>query len=144
LWYSDAERRAVMRAAPLPAVTAQSGEVNSTSNEVQLFLAPAGATRQAANGATPAQVERMVAVGHVLLTSQGRQGTGEELAYTGQSGDYVLTGTASAPPRLSDPQRGNVTGTALIFNSRDDSVSIDGRGQATTTETTAPKSRSTE
>lgn len=140
-WYSDADRKAVMRAAPLPAVMAQSGEVNTTSNEVQLFLAPAGATKQAANGAALAQVERMVAVGHVLLTSQGRQGTGEQLAYTGQSGDYVLTGTASAPPRLRDPQRGNVTGAALIFNSRDDSVSIEGRGQATTTETTVPNKK---
>jgi lipopolysaccharide export system protein LptA len=40
---------------------------------------------------------------------------------------------------LTDPIRGSVTGEALIFNSRDDSVSIEGGGRKTTTVTTAPK-----
>jgi lipopolysaccharide export system protein LptA len=40
---------------------------------------------------------------------------------------------------MTDPQRGTVTGAALIFHSRDDSVSIEGGGQKTTTDTTAPK-----
>ena len=51
----------------------------------------------------------------------------------------MLTGTAAAPPQMTDPARGNVTGEALIFHSRDDSVSIEGGGRKTTTETTAPK-----
>jgi hypothetical protein len=45
----------------------------------------------------------------------------------GATGDYVLTGTA-ARRRMSDPAAGNVTGEALIFHSRDDSVSIEGGG----------------
>jgi lipopolysaccharide export system protein LptA len=40
---------------------------------------------------------------------------------------------------MTDPARGNVTGASLIFNSRDDSVSIEGAGGKTLTETTAPK-----
>ncbi|HVU47530.1 MAG TPA: hypothetical protein VHD85_15465, partial [Terracidiphilus sp.] len=68
-----------------------------------------------------------------------RKGTGEKLVYTGDDGKYVLTGTASAPPRLTDPARGTVTGEALIFNSSDDSVSIEGGGRRTTTETLAPR-----
>jgi lipopolysaccharide export system protein LptA len=40
---------------------------------------------------------------------------------------------------MSDPSRGTVTGEALIFHSRNDSVSVEGGGQKTTTETTAPK-----
>jgi len=40
---------------------------------------------------------------------------------------------------MTDPQRVTVTGEALIFHSRDDSVSIEGGGQKTTTDTTAPK-----
>jgi hypothetical protein len=40
---------------------------------------------------------------------------------------------------MTDPQRGTVTGAALIFHSRDDSVSIEGGAQETETETTAPK-----
>ena len=138
LWYSDAERKAVMRAYPLPAVSAQSDGLESTSAQVELFLAPPGAAQQTAGGA-PAQVERMNAVGHVVLTSQDRRGTGERLAYTSSNGQYVLTGTSSAPPRLTDPERGTVTGAALIFNSRDDSVSIEGGGHQTTTETSAPR-----
>jgi len=35
--------------------------------------------------------------------------------------------------------RGNVTGEALIFHSRDDSVSIEGGGGRTTTQTTTQK-----
>jgi lipopolysaccharide export system protein LptA len=81
----------------------------------------------------------MTARGHVVVSSQGRLGTGEQLVYTGDNGDYVLTGTAAAPPRMTDPARGNVSGQALIFHSRDDSVSIEGGGHRTTTETTAPK-----
>jgi lipopolysaccharide export system protein LptA len=80
----------------------------------------------------------MIASGHVVLTSQGRRGTGEQLVYTGATGEYVLTGTASDPPRMSDPERGSVTGETLIFDSRDDSVSIEGGGHGTRTETTAP------
>jgi lipopolysaccharide export system protein LptA len=58
--------------------------------------------------------------------------------YSGATGDYVLTGTASAPPKMTDPERGMVTGETLIFHSRDDSVSIEGGGRETRTETAAP------
>ncbi len=138
LWYSGVEHRAVMRAGSLPNVIADSGGVQSVSTQVELFL-QSGSPPQTAAGAAPSQVERMTASGDVVLTSQGRRGTGDELAYVSRTGDYVLTGTPSAPPRMTDPQRGSVTGAALIFHSRDDSVSIEGRGQQTTSRTTAPK-----
>ncbi|MGO8757240.1 MAG: LptA/OstA family protein [Terracidiphilus sp.] len=134
LWYSDAERRAVMRGGDLGAVTAETGTVTSTSDSVELRLMPAGA--QVVSG--QAQVDRMTATGHVVLTAQGRRGTGERLEYSGATGEYVLTGTAAAPPKMTDPARGTVTGEALIFHSRDDSVSIEGGGRETRTETTAP------
>ena len=81
----------------------------------------------------------MTATGHVVLTSEGRRGTGEHLVYSGVTGDYVLTGTAAAPPRMTSAGQGSVTGEALIFHSRDDSVSIEGGGHETRTETTAPQ-----
>jgi lipopolysaccharide export system protein LptA len=81
----------------------------------------------------------MTARGHVTITSQDRKGSGEQLVYSSGTGEYVLTGTAAAPPRMTDPAHGTVSGEALIFNSRDDSVSIEGGGRKTTTETTAPK-----
>jgi hypothetical protein len=40
---------------------------------------------------------------------------------------------------MTDPARGSVTGASLIFNSRDDSVSIEGGTGKTLTETIAPK-----
>jgi lipopolysaccharide export system protein LptA len=135
LWYSDAEHRAVMHGGVAGAVTAETGEATSTSDELDLRLMPAGAS----GGQT--QVDRMTAKGHVVLTSEGRRGAGEELEYSSVTGNYVLTGTAAVPPRMSDPQQGNVTGQALIFHSRDDSVSIEGGGHETKTETATPEAR---
>ncbi len=137
LKYSDAERKAVMKGGALGQVTAETGAASSTSNEVELVLLPAG--NHAGRDGGAAQVDRMTARGNVVVSSEGRRGTGEQLVYTTESGEYVLTGTTATPPQMTDPARGNVTGEALIFNSRDDSVSIDGGGRRTTTETTAPK-----
>jgi lipopolysaccharide export system protein LptA len=136
LKYSDAEHRAVMHGGVAGAVVAETGTATSTSDTVELLLIPAG-NREGSAG--QAQVDRMTATGHVVLTSEGRRGTGEQVVYSGVTGDYVLTGTAAAPPRMTDPGHGNVTGEALIFHSRDDSVSIEGGGHETRTETTAPQ-----
>ncbi len=137
LKYSDAERKAVMHAGVLKAVVAETGTATTDSDEVHLVLLPVG--NHAGKDGGQAQVDRMTANGHVVVNSQGRRGTGEQLVYTGEDGNYVLTGTSSAPPKMNDPARGQVTGAALIFNSRDDSVSIEGDGRKTTTDTTAPK-----
>jgi lipopolysaccharide export system protein LptA len=134
LKYSDAERKAVMRSGVLGAVVAETGTANLSSDQIEVTLQPAG---KAAQG--QAQVDRMTARGHVVLTSEGRRGTGEQLIYTTATGEYVLTGTAAAPPRMTDPARGTVSGEALIFRGRDDSVSVEGGGSKTKTQTTAPK-----
>jgi lipopolysaccharide export system protein LptA len=137
LKYSDAERKAVMRAGAAGNVVAETGTATTVSSEVELILLPPG--NHAGKDGAAAQVDRMTARGHVTVTSEGRRGTGEQLVYSSETEEYVLTGTAAAPPRMKDPVRGTVTGEALIFNSRDDSVSIEGGGRKTTTETTAPK-----
>ncbi|MFZ1940474.1 MAG: hypothetical protein ACLPZY_00415 [Terracidiphilus sp.] len=133
LWYSDAEHRALMHAGVLGAVVAETESGTSSSDRLDLRMMPAGP-----NGGG-AQVDRMTAKGHVVLTSQGRRGVGEQIVYSGVTGDYVLTGTAATPPKMNDPVQGSVTGEALIFHSRDDSVSIEGGGRETMTETTAPE-----
>jgi len=139
LKYSDAERKAVMRAGVMGTVVAETATATSVSNQVEVILLPTGSRAGKAGG--EAQVERMTARGQVVLTSEGRRGTGEQLVYTGATNEYVLTGTATAPPKMSDPARGTVTGEALIFHGRDDSVSVEsgGGGRKTTTETTAPR-----
>ncbi|MGH9604644.1 MAG: EutN/CcmL family microcompartment protein, partial [Terracidiphilus sp.] len=142
--YSDPEHRAVMVGGALGPVVAQTGGATCTANEVVLILSPPAnrsANEQAQGQVENAegQVEKLTASGRVVVSSEGRRGTGTQLVYTGSTGDYVLTGTPSAPPRLTDPARGSVTGEALIFTSRGDSVSIEGGGRETTTQTTAPK-----
>ncbi|HUD56801.1 MAG TPA: hypothetical protein VMR02_16340 [Terracidiphilus sp.] len=137
LKYSDAERKAVMHGGALGSVLAETGDATTRSSEVELVLLPPG--NHAGKDGGSAQVDRMTALGNVIIDSQGRHGTGERLDYSSERGEYVLTGTGAAPPRMTDPARGTVTGGSLIFNSRDDSVNVEGDGRATTTETTVPK-----
>ncbi|MGC9158669.1 MAG: LptA/OstA family protein [Terracidiphilus sp.] len=140
LTYSDAARTALMRAGVLPAVVAETEEAASASDEVDVVLRPpivAGGHRD-----WQGQVERLTARGHVTLTSEGRRGTGEQLVYTSSTGEYILTGTAAVPPRMTDPQRGSITGQTLIFDGRDDSVRVEGGSGKTRTETTAPRAGS--
>jgi lipopolysaccharide export system protein LptA len=137
LKYSDAERKAVMRGGVLGTVVAETGTATSASNEIEITLLPAGKGGGQSQGQS--QVDRMTARGHVVLTSEGRRGTGEQLVFTSATNEYVLTGSAAVPPRMTDPARGTVSGEALIFHGRDDSVSIEGGGHKATTQTTAPK-----
>jgi lipopolysaccharide export system protein LptA len=132
LVYSDVERKAVMVGGAMGSVVAETESATSTSNQVELYLLPAGTHSTGGQG----QVDGMKASGHVLVSSEGRRGIGEQLTYTGTTGEFVLTGTAATQPRIIDPVRGTVTGEALIFHSGDDSVSIEGGGRETRTETT--------
>jgi lipopolysaccharide export system protein LptA len=86
-------------------------------------------------GAPSESVSKIVARGAVQLEQPGRKGTGEELTYTAGDGKFVLTGTSAVPPRLSDQARGVVTGNALIFNDRDDSVVVSGGASNAVTQT---------
>ena len=137
LRYSGAERKAVMRAGAVGEVVANTVNANTTSNEVELVMLPPG--NHAGKTDAAGQVDRMTSRGHVEVSSAGRSGVGEQLVYSNDTGDFVLTGTAAAPPRLAVPAHGTVTGQALIFNSRNDSVRVEGDGQKTTTMTTSPK-----
>ncbi len=137
LKYSSAERKATMHGGAAGSVIAAMADANTSSNELELVMLPPG--NHAGKDGEAAQVDKMTSKGHVVVASEGRRGTGEQLVYSNETGNYVLTGTAAAPPQLTDPSRGTVTGEALIFNSRDDSVSIEGGGRKTTTVTTAPK-----
>ncbi len=139
LKYSDAERKAVVTAMDGGRVEAETGTANTVSDEVEVMLLPPG--NHAGKNGSSAQVDTMTALGHVVVTSQDRRGTGTKLVYTGETEDYVLTGTGAAPPKLFDPEKGTVTGEALIFHSRDDSVSIEGGGNETVTQTRTPKGR---
>jgi lipopolysaccharide export system protein LptA len=97
---------------------------------------PSASSQNVPSQSLPSQsVSKIVARGAVQLEQPGRKGTGEELTYTAADGKFVLTGTSGAPPRLSDQVRGVVTGNALIFNDRDDSVVVSGGASNAVTQT---------
>ena len=72
------------------------------------------------------QVEHVVAEGGVEITQPGRNASGERLVYSAADRTFVLTGTRTTPPRLTDEARGTITGASLRFRSGDDSVVISG------------------
>ncbi len=135
LFYSDSEHKAVFSGN----VVAQTATGVLHSSFMDVYFSPA--TGPQAPGKTPqsSQVSRIVARGAVELQQPGRKGSGEELEYTAQDGKFVLTGTAAAPPRLTDQVRGTVTGNALIFNDRDDSVMVSGGPSKAVTQTHVTK-----
>jgi lipopolysaccharide export system protein LptA len=137
LKYSEAERKAVIHGGTAGNVVAETGTATVTSNDMELLLLPPG--NHAGADGNGAQVDRVTASGHVIVSSQGRRGTGDRLVYSSATDEYVLTGSPASPPTMIDPAKGTVSGMSLIFNSRDDSVSIEGGGRKTSTETVAPK-----
>ena len=70
------------------------------------------------------QIDHIVASGRVDFQQGERKATGDKLVYTADDEHFVLTGTADAPPRVTDPVHGTVSGSSLIFNNRDDSVVV--------------------
>lgn len=136
LKYSEAERKALMRGGAA-GVVARLGEATSQSSTVELLLLPTH--NHVAEDGGAAQVDRVIAAGDVRVSSMGRRGLGDKLVYSSASGEYVLTGTPASPPKLLDPARGTVMGESLRFNGRDGSVSIEGEGQKTATQTSVKK-----
>ena len=133
LFYSDTTRTGDFHGA----VTAQqpNGTVHSDDAQVILAEAPPG---------QPSELDRLIATGHVLLQQPGRKGTGEKLVYTAADGNYLMTGSPSAPPRAADSEKGVTTGAALLFRSSDNSVEVltndaQGNSRRTVTDTRTPK-----
>jgi len=147
LFYAENDHKAVFSGA----VVAQTPTALVRSNFMDVYFSPAPATPAAARTpptgqASPdaaasqgSQVSKIVARGSVQLEQPGRKGTGDQLTYTAADGKFLLTGTAAAPPRLTDQVRGTVTGDALIFNDRDGSVEVSGGASKAVTQTRVAK-----
>ncbi len=152
LRYSEGDRLATFHASPAASVIAETagagGAATIRSKTAEVFLLPAGVrplTRQpqippgqgSGSSAEPrsAGIDHLVAQGQVSVDWPGRKGSGEKLLYLGSDETYTLTGTPSLPPRIIDEARGVVTGRTLIFRTRDDSVTVEGDGGKTVTET---------
>jgi lipopolysaccharide export system protein LptA len=139
LFYSENDHKAVFSGG----VVAQTSSGILHSSFMDLYFSPGPSAAKApdqpgsqkSSGAPSESVSKIVARGAVQLEQPGRKGTGEELTYTPADGKFVLTGTSAVPPRLSDQARGVVTGNALIFNDRDDSVVVSGGTSNAVTQT---------
>ena len=156
LHYSEGERLALFHGGSVGNVTAETtgtGAATVVSQEAEVKLFPAGVhanvrnagARNAETGTASAStnsnvsVDQLTARGHVTVDWPDRNGTGEKLVYRSEDDTFTLTGTSTAPPRITDQARGTVTGSALIFHSGDDSVTVEGDGGKTVTNTQAPK-----
>jgi lipopolysaccharide export system protein LptA len=160
LHYSEGERLALFHSGSVGSVTAETtgtgGTATIVSQEAEVNLlpqgvhsastsAPAASTSGSENTSGPAHspanssIDRLTARGHVTVDWPDRRGTGEKLVYLSEDGTYTLTGTSSVPPRIVDQARGTVTGSALIYHSGDESVTVQGDGGKTETETRSKK-----
>ena len=135
LFYAENDHKAVFSGA----VVAQTSSGLLHANFMDVYFAPAAGAQPPGKPPPSSQVSKIVARGAVELQQPGRKGTGEELTYTSADGKFLLTGSSAAPPRLTDQVRGTVTGNALIFNDRDDSVVVSGGASKAVTQTRVAK-----
>jgi len=147
LVYSDKTRQGDFRGA----VTAAQGNEAIEADDALLYLkptagngaperpGPAADSNAKPAGRQTAQLDRIVATGHVVFVQPGRKGNGEKLVYTADDSRYVLSGTESSPPQLWDRVHGTTTGQALIFSSQDERVEVSGGKSSAVTETRAKK-----
>lgn len=117
----------------VPADKTQSAHADVTGG-VHMQTAGASLTAKQAvatlSGTSPnvlsGNLQQIVATGAVTLTQPGRTGQGERLVYTSADEKYVLTGTAQNPPRVTDSQKGSITGPTLVLHGADESVEVEG------------------
>jgi lipopolysaccharide export system protein LptA len=112
-----------------PAQTGAAGKGSSLNGGKADGVKTNPASAAGGRGFMAGSVERMVASGHIDMEQPGRRGTGEQLVYTASDGLFVLTGTPTALPKVTDDQRGIVTGTSLRFHSGDDNVVVSNGGE---------------
>jgi lipopolysaccharide export system protein LptA len=144
LVYSDEARKAEFTGG----VEVESRDGSMRGQEAVVYLQPAGtgkaspatggkvdgvktgtASVAGGSGFMAGSVERMVVSGHVDMEQPGRRASGEQLVYTASDGLFVLTGTPTVLPKVTDDQRGTVTGTSLRFHSGDDNVVVSNGGE---------------
>ncbi len=142
LHYADATRRAEFS----DGVVLEDVGGTMTSRDAVALLSPtdrkqtAPAKAKGANveslGAFPgAGLERVTAVGDVIIRQPGRVATARQAVYTAADGVFVLTGGDGVLPKVTDEVNGSVTGAALRFRSGDNSVTVDGRANDGTAST---------
>ncbi len=119
--YSEADHQAVF-SGPVK-LDGALGEIHGEKTTVYFVPGAKGAQGDAIMGGA---LDRAVVAGDVKLDQTGRHGVGDRLVYKAADGSFVLTGTASQPPRIADAQQGTVTGTSLLFRAGDSTIVVSG------------------
>jgi lipopolysaccharide export system protein LptA len=110
------------------------------ADRAEVLMTSAGQESGATRVPNPrGSLESLTAQGNVQVDQDLRKGGGDRLVYTASDGKFTLYGRNGKPARLSDPQHGTVSGAALIFTNRGDSVEVDGGTARAVTETQVPK-----
>jgi lipopolysaccharide export system protein LptA len=137
LHYSGGERRATFQGN----VVAQQASGRVRADRADLFMTK-NAVTGGADDRVPnprGSVDHMVAEGKVQVDQGTRKGEGQRLVYTASDGKFVLYGRTGQPAHMVDPEHGTVSGAALIFTNRGDSVEVDGGNARAVTDTQVPK-----
>ena len=119
LTYADAERRVHYEGG----VVAQSADFTASSKTLDAYLLPRSQTSANQSVAGPGQLDRMVALGDVVILQPNRRAEGQKLVYTAADDKFILTG---GPPSIFDAEQGKITGVSLTFFRRDDRVLVEG------------------
>ena len=131
LAYADSERRAHYETG----VLAKGADFSASAKTMDVYLVPRSQTasqpqnRQPVMGSFsgPGQLDRMVALGDVVIQQPNRRAEGQKLVYTASEDKFVLTG---GPPSIFDAERGKITGGSLTFFRRDDRVLVEGEASS--------------
>ena len=119
LTYADSERRVHYEGG----VTAQSSDFTASAETVDAYLLSRTQTSNNQSFAGPGQLDRMVALGKIVIQQPKRRAEGQKLVYTAADDKFVLTG---GPPSIFDAEQGKITGVSLTFFRADDRVLVEG------------------
>jgi lipopolysaccharide export system protein LptA len=106
-------------------VTAQSNQGWLTSKTLDVFLTPTAEEESAkVSSATPGgrQLDRILALGNVVVTQNDRRGMAEQGEYTAADGKFVLSG---GQPTITDANSDTTAGHSLTFYVANDTILID-------------------
>jgi lipopolysaccharide export system protein LptA len=137
LQYSGGQRLATFQGN----VVSQQASGRVRADKADLYL-----NKNVAAGGVPSRVpnprgslDHMIAEGRVQVDEGTRKGDGQRLLYTASDGKFILYGRTGQPAHMADPEHGTVSGAALIFTNRGDSVEVDGGNARAVTDTQVPK-----
>jgi len=129
LTYADATRKAHYEGG----VVAKGVDFTATSNSADVYLLPRSQTAGKQGQEGPGQLDKIVALGNVIVKQPNRRADGEQLVYTAADDKFVLTG---GPPSIFDAEQGKITGVSLTFYRRDDRVLVEGEASSSVVRTT--------